>query len=140
MSSCNIYSTMFYRVLKTFISFLAWYSLFIIAFALSFYILLHEDKENVDNEYPFFDKVGLVLIKTFAMFVGELEFSDIPFNSPFSYIFFLLFIFLIVVVLMNLLNGLAVSDTGLIREEVHNNLEIERNYLQKYFRQKFMLM
>ena len=107
---------------------------------MSFYILLHEDKENVDNEYPFFDKVGLVLIKTFAMFVGELEFSDIPFNSPFSYIFFLLFIFLIVVVLMNLLNGLAVSDTGLIREEVHNNLEIERNYLQKYFRQKFMLM
>ena len=123
MSSFNIYSTMFYRVLKTFIFFLAWYSLFIIAFALSFYILLHEDKENVDNEYPFFDKVGLVLIKTFAMFVGELEFSDIPFNSPFSYIFFLLFIFLIVVVLMNLLNGLAVSDTGLIREEVHNNLD-----------------
>ena len=36
----------------------------------------------------------------------------------FSYVFFLLFIFLIVVVLMNLLNGLAVSDTGLIREEV----------------------
>ena len=118
MSSCNIYSTMFYRVLKTFVSFLAWYSLFIIAFALSFYILLHKDIGGLENEYPFFDRIGLVLVKTFAMFVGELEFSDIPFNSPFSYVFFLLFIFLIVVVLMNLLNGLAVSDTGLIREEV----------------------
>ena len=109
---------MFYRVLKTFVSFLAWYSLFIIAFALSFYILLHKDIGGLENDYPFFDRVGLVLVKTFAMFVGELEFSDIPFNSPFSYVFFLLFIFLIVVVLMNLLNGLAVSDTGLIREEV----------------------
>ncbi|CAB4060893.1 unnamed protein product [Lepeophtheirus salmonis] len=52
------------------------------------------------------------------MFVGELEFSDIPFsNNALSYLIFVSFIFLIVVVLMNLLNGLAVSDTGLIREE-----------------------
>ena len=35
--------------------------------------------------------------------------------SPLSYVFFLSFVFLIVVVLMNLLNGLAVSDTGLIQ-------------------------
>jgi hypothetical protein len=32
--------------------------------------------------------------------------------APLSYLFFLAFLFLIVVVLMNLLNGLAVSDTG----------------------------
>merc|ERR1719300_1300396 len=43
LSSYNIYSTMFYRVLKTFIAFLTWYSLFIIAFGLCFYILLHKD-------------------------------------------------------------------------------------------------
>ena len=36
-------------------------------------------------------------------------------SNPISYIVFVAFIFLIVVVLMNLLNGLAVSDTGLIR-------------------------
>ncbi len=109
LSTYNIYSTMFYRVLKTFISFLTWYSLFIIAFALCFYILLHQDTAGDPQEYPFFDHLGLCLVKTFSMFVGELEFSDIPFNSPFSYVFFLVFIFLIVVVLMNLLNGLAVS-------------------------------
>ena len=126
MSACNIYSTMFYRVLKTFISFLAWYSLFIIAFAFSFYILLHEDNGESDKEYPFFDAVGLTLVKTFSMFVGELEFSDIPFNSAFSYVFFLLFVFLIVVVLMNLLNGLAVSDTGLIREEAEIHAHVSR--------------
>ena len=49
------------------------------------------------------------------MFVGELEFSDIPIDRssslmPLSYLYFLSFVLLIVVVLMNLLNGLAVSD------------------------------
>jgi len=125
LSSYNIYSTMFYRVLKTFISFLTWYSLFIIAFALSFYILLHDDNGQ-EKDYPFFDNVGFTLVKTFSMFVGELEFSDIPFNSPFSYFFFLTFVFLIVVVLMNLLNGLAVSDTGLIREEAEIHAHVSR--------------
>ena len=37
--------------------------------------------------------------------------------SPLAYLFFLGFVFLIVVVLMNLLNGLAVSDTGIIQEK-----------------------
>merc|ERR1711915_154682 len=50
------------------------------------------------------------------------EFSDIPINlesdlAPLAYVFFLSFVFLIVVVLMNLLNGLAVSDTGIIRDK-----------------------
>jgi hypothetical protein len=35
-----------------------------------------------------------------------------------SFSFLLVFVFLIVVILMNLLNGLAVSDTGLIMEKV----------------------
>jgi hypothetical protein len=36
-------------------------------------------------------------------------------GKPYSYLVFNASIFLIVVVLMNLLNGLAVSDKGLIR-------------------------
>jgi hypothetical protein len=47
-----------------------------------------------------------------------LFFSDIPVNlesplAPLSYAFFLSFVFLIVVVLMNLLNGLAVRQGNL---------------------------
>ena len=78
------------------------------------------------HAYPLFDNLGFTLVKTFSLFVGELEFSDIPFNSPFSYFFFLAFVFLIVVVLMNLLNGLAVSDTGLIREEAEIHAHVSR--------------
>ncbi|XP_040572120.1 transient receptor potential cation channel subfamily A member 1 homolog [Lepeophtheirus salmonis] len=120
LSTYNIYVIMFYRVLWTFIVFLIWYSMFIIAFGLGFYILLHDDdgSSSLENkEYPFFDYLGLTLVKTFTMFVGELEFSDLPISTPVGYLFLISFVFLIVVVMMNLLNGLAVSDTGVIREE-----------------------
>ena len=49
------------------------------------------------------------------MFVGELEFEDLPIEGV-GYLYFLTFVFVIVVVLMNLLNGLAVSDTGNCRD------------------------
>ena len=109
---CNIYSTMFFSVLTTFLTFLLWYfeviidrkieycrknthvhlrySLFIVAFGLGFFILLHSDeaktmkKEKDEEEKPkFFDHLGLSIVKTFSMFVGELEFSEVPFQvSP----------------------------------------------------------
>merc|ERR1711997_362248 len=126
----NIYVTMFFKVMKTFFLFLTWYFLFIIAFGLGFYILLHKDvgdnpesqTEDKEEDYKFFDKVWLSLVKTATMLAGELEFSDIPINldsklAPLAYIFFLSFVFLIVIVLFNLLNGLAVSDTGIIRDK-----------------------
>ncbi len=68
------------------------------------------------------------------MFVGELEFSDLPFKDlsrdpnltiP-GYLIFLGFVFLIVVVMMNLLNGLAVSDTGEIRREAETHCCVSR--------------
>ena len=121
----NIYVTMFYKVFETFFFFLLWYSFFIIAFGFGFYIMLHQDVPGTivkEDDYIFFNSSWLSLVKTATMFVGEIEFSDIPVDmqsgmSFFSYLFLLSFIFLIVVVLMNLLNGLAVSDTGLIREK-----------------------
>ena len=38
----NVYVVMFYKVLQSFVFFLAWYAFFIIAFGLAFYILLHK--------------------------------------------------------------------------------------------------
>ena len=126
--SCNVYVTMFYRVLNSFFFFLLWYSLFIIAFGLGFYIMLHDDSIKNDHgleeedKNKYFNRTWLSLVKTSAMFVGELEFSDLPINATtnlgmLAYAFFLAFIFLIVVVLMNLLNGLAVSDTNDIKDK-----------------------
>ena len=118
--SLNTKVFMFYSVVTTFFKFLLWYGFVIIAFGLSFYIMFHTDyKGSTPNpDYTFFDKPASCLTKTIGMFVGELEFSDIPFTAnPISTILFVAFIFLIVVVLMNLLNGLAVSDIGFIRDE-----------------------
>ena len=47
----------------------------------------------------------------------DIVFSDLPFQTSVGYLYLLAFVFLIVVVMMNLLNGLAVSDTGVIKEE-----------------------
>merc|ERR1712080_143580 len=41
-------------------------------------------------------------------------------------IFFMTFVFLIVIVLMNLLNGLAVSDASMIREEAEIHSHVSR--------------
>jgi hypothetical protein len=38
----NVYISMFYKVLQTFLLFLLWYSFFVVAFALGFYIMLHK--------------------------------------------------------------------------------------------------
>ena len=62
------------------------------------------------------------------MFIGEIDYNNIPIGISygmrhgnisvlFAYLFLLAFIFLISVVLVNLLNGLAVSDTGEIMRE-----------------------
>ena len=42
LSKYNVYISMFYKVLQTFFSFLLWYSLFLMAFAFGFYIMLHK--------------------------------------------------------------------------------------------------
>ena len=52
------------------------------------------------------------------MFTGELDYTDIPMQHWLGQLLFLIFIFLIVVVIMNLLNGLAVSDIHKIQKEV----------------------
>ena len=51
------------------------------------------------------------------MFVGEIEFADLPIDasSKLSFVtllFLAVFLFAIVIVQMNLLNGLAVTDVG----------------------------
>ena len=83
--------------------------------------------EEEDGLQPFFNSPFLTFVKSLTMFVGELEFSDIPIDRssnlmPLSYLYFLSFVLLIVVVLMNLLNGLAVSD---IRYQVLLKIKIE---------------
>ncbi|XP_023014714.2 painless [Leptinotarsa decemlineata] len=110
-----------------FFKFLMWYSLLIIAFALSFYILFTESpSEKSGNttgeekeEEDYFTDPGKSMFKTIIMLTGEFDASDINFHTfpIISKLIFVLFIFMIAIILLNLLNGLAVSDTQMIKTD-----------------------
>ncbi|XP_037041255.1 transient receptor potential cation channel protein painless-like [Bradysia coprophila] len=139
--SVSIYTKMFKRVYKTFVKSLAFYSVMILAFAFSFFSL-QGDKFSKDlmtmgqpsgsasasndipatnatrNErYNNFYTVGSAVIKTFVMLTGELEGSYVHTEGVSYALLFVVFIFLVSIVLYNLLNALAVSDTQEIRRD-----------------------
>ena len=62
------------------------------------------------------------MVKLSTMVIGEFEFSNLPFDkNPFySRIILVLFVFLVAIVMINLLNGMAVSDTHKLRSKVWN--------------------
>ena len=129
---------MYKRVASSFLKLLFVYGLFIVAFALGFYIMFHNDVGDsaldVDSlsSYVFFNTPWEALAKTVAMVVGEVDFNNMPIGISYArrdgnisatlgYLYFVLFIFMSVVVLMNLLNGLAVSDIS----EIIKGAEVE---------------
>ena len=69
------------------------------------------DTEDGSSD-PFFANIGLSLVKTLVMFVGEMDYTDLIFSHWLGYLIFILFIYFLMIVLMNILNGLAVSDIG----------------------------
>lgn len=121
----SIFVTMFTTVSFTFFLLLLWYSVLLIGFGLSFFLLFGADvsktgADESDAKESAFVSIPTSLLKVVAMMTGELEYSDLPFaTSPVtSRIIFLAFLFLITIVLLNLLNGLAVSDTQAIQCKV----------------------
>ena len=67
------------------------------------------------HDFTFFNAPITSFFKTFGMSVGEIEYGDLPIDASSSlsiatFSFLTVFIFAIMVVQMNLLNGLAVSD------------------------------
>lgn len=125
-----IHLEMFKRVTKNFLKFLIWYSILIIAFALSFYMVFKNNDEDNKFIYP-----SLAVFKTIVMLTGEFDTSGLPFllHPIISHVLFLLFIFLIAIVLVNLLNGLAVSDTQAIRADAEIVTHVSRVKLINYF-------
>lgn len=110
----------------TFFKLLLWYSILLLAFAFSFYTLFQEKQnkykpkpDDDDEEQNFFLDPGMSLLKTIVMLTGEFDAASIKFSSYpiISHLIFVSFVFLIAIVLFNLLNGLAVSDTQIIKND-----------------------
>lgn len=92
------------------------YFLFIIAFALAFYILYH-DNEAYNSDMQVFPTLWAAVTNTFMLMTGGIDMLS---GNGYSYTMLLLFTFLIIIVMFNVLTGLAVSDVQLI----HDNTEI----------------
>ncbi|KAJ8727061.1 hypothetical protein PYW08_015458 [Mythimna loreyi] len=132
-----------------FFKFLLWYCILIIAFALSFYTLFRQEEPDEeqkppnpnnpekegDDEEDFFENPGGSLFKTIVMLTGEFDAGSIKFSTfpVTSHLIFIVFVFMIPIVLFNLLNGLAVSDTQEIRADAELVGHISRVKLISYF-------
>ncbi|XP_017096586.2 transient receptor potential cation channel protein painless [Drosophila bipectinata] len=149
--SISTHMLMLRAVSSSFVKSFALYSIFVLTFSLCFYILFGKDMPPIqDNAVPHttpspdanpkdkgefntFSKPIEALIKTIVMLTGEFDASEIKFTSIYTYLIFLLFVFFMTIVLFNLLNGLAVSDTQAIKTQAELNGEICRtNLLTRY--------
>lgn len=143
--SFSTHYVMLKTVTWSFLKSLSLYAIILIAFSLSFFTLLRENpkeekadsqaykidvRQQADNapksdedgdddgDLNKFSNLGLSLMKTVVMSTGEFDAASINFqNNPWSYLVFIAFLFIISTVLLNLLNGLAVSDTQVIKSE-----------------------
>lgn len=124
--SISTHMVMLKTVSKNFLKSLVLYSIILISFAFCFYTLFRvnngnktsEDGESDDEKFNGFGGIQTALLKTFVMLTGEFEAANIKFqNNGLSYIIFLLFLFFVAIVIFNLMNGLAVSDTAAIKAE-----------------------
>jgi ankyrin repeat protein len=134
--SLAVYNEMMKRVTLNYIKFLFCYLPLILAFSFSFYVLYHKEHQSErkngtfyvnnasvnfsvqddDNKVDFYSYLHFSLLKTAVMMIGEFDASDMRLNNE-IYFVFLFFVFMMTIVLMNLLNGLAVSDTQAIKND-----------------------
>ncbi|CAB3379362.1 Hypothetical predicted protein [Cloeon dipterum] len=130
----GIYVVMFLEILQTLIKVLFVFSILIIAFGLSLYILLSRGNHQA------FESVPMSLMRTFAMMLGEIDFLNTYVHSynqkgdgnrtlPFPTVTFVIlgiFMVFMPILLMNLLIGLAVGDI----ESVRRNAQLKRLAMQ----------
>ncbi|XP_063699802.1 transient receptor potential cation channel protein painless [Culicoides brevitarsis] len=134
-SFISMHIVMLKRVSYSFLKSLSINSVIILAFAFCFYTLFNDPtsvdgnknsstaspiNENDDKADDFnrFVNPLTAIIKTIVMLTGEFEAASIDFDvNATSYLIFLIFVFFMSIVLFNLLNGLAVSDTQIIKAE-----------------------
>ncbi|GFG36703.1 hypothetical protein Cfor_02111, partial [Coptotermes formosanus] len=110
----SVQQQMLKTVSLTFVRLMAGNCLLLIAFALSFYILFKGSLEK--DEAEMFANPFLSLLKTIVMFTGEFEASRLSFDTlpGTSHVIFLLFLFMVAIILLNLLN-VAVNDAEVTR-------------------------
>ena len=127
-----LYINMFTTVLKTYFFILLSYVPFLIAFSFVFSLIFNVESgdngngtvnstntttSSEDEEFDHFGTIFSSLVRTTVMLTGEFNYPDIPMKHWLGRLIFVIFLFLMVIVIMNLLNGLAVSDIQKIKKD-----------------------
>ncbi|XP_001652261.2 transient receptor potential cation channel protein painless [Aedes aegypti] len=128
--SISTHMVMLKTVSKNFLKSLILYSIVLVSFAFCFYTLFNVgsaksnaagadgDADGNEDKFNKFADIRTSLLKTVVMLTGEFEAANIQFDAnSTSYLIFVLFIFFVAIVIFNLMNGLAVSDTAAIKAE-----------------------
>ncbi|KAK4294867.1 hypothetical protein Pmani_032534 [Petrolisthes manimaculis] len=111
-----LYITMLRHVSWNFVKFILLFGALIVAFTISFNMLLQQPQSSEGNDKEFQD-FGSTLPKAIVMSTGEFDYSSL--KDHFSnntiamastVLMFLIFLFLIFLVLMNVMNALAITD------------------------------
>lgn len=139
-----IYAKILKKVTVNFIKFFCLYSILIFAFAASFYTLFDHRSTTPCGGFNLHNKSGLhfstpwaSIFKTMIMLSGEFEATEINFDCNLTtYFIFVAFIFVITIILMNLVNGLAVNDTQQIIADAEINLMVQNLIMIKRIQQK----
>ena len=115
----GIFVRMMMRVLMTFINIFFVILPMIVVFSTVMYTMLQWSKDSP------FGEGGEAILKTFIMTLGEFEYEDLKlaiqqspleeYEKPFIYIYFVFFLLIMPIIVMNLLLGLAVGDIETIR-------------------------
>ncbi|KAJ6640634.1 Transient receptor potential cation channel subfamily A member 1, partial [Pseudolycoriella hygida] len=127
----GIYVVMFLEILQTLMKVLMVFSILIIAFGLSFFILMSKASNGQSANHLSFSSIPMSLLRTFSMMLGEMDFVG-TYVQPFyqneltfpisAFILLCCFMILMPILLMNLLIGLAVGDI----ESVRRNAQLKR--------------
>ncbi|KAM7344076.1 transient receptor potential cation channel protein painless-like [Cochliomyia hominivorax] len=139
ISAISTHMLMLKAVCKSFLKGFLLYSIFILTFTLCFYIKSEKESEpqSQENDENYFHKFSNPLVafaKTMVMFTGEFDAGSLNLgrNYP-NYLLFLSFVFFMTIILFNLLNGLAVSDTQAIKDQAElNDIICRTNILYRY--------
>ena len=114
----NIYISLFWGVLKSYIVYLLIYGLFLICFAVG-YLQMFNQAESTEEKLGWPSDFFFLFMHVFNMFLGTLELASIQWADPeigdtmkVQLIYVLIFAVLIMLTLLNLLNALAIEDVN----------------------------
>ncbi|CAH1795593.1 unnamed protein product [Owenia fusiformis] len=113
----GIYVIMFIAVFKSLLKVVVIFLMFLMAFTSAFYILLARQSTFTD--------VGNTIMRVFVMSLGEIDYLDnfadanlAPFEADANFLL-MVFLFLVPIVLMNLMVGIAVGDIDKIQQNAY---------------------